>query len=42
MTYYQLGLISDPSSKETNPNITFGDIYDVTTHFTVSPELVLL
>ena len=37
MSYYQLGLILDPSSQETNPNITFGDIYDVTTHFTVSP-----
>jgi hypothetical protein len=37
MTYYQLGLILDPSSQETNPGIAFGDIYDVTTHFIVSP-----
>jgi hypothetical protein len=37
MTYYQLGLILDPSSKDTNPLVTFGDIFDVTTQLFVSP-----
>jgi len=37
MTYYQLGLILDPSDTETNPAVCFGDIYDVTTQFFVSP-----
>jgi hypothetical protein len=37
MTYYQLGLILDPSSTDTNPAVTFGDIFDVTTQLFVSP-----
>ena len=37
MTYYQLGLILDPSSTQTTPDPAFGDIYDVTTQLTVSP-----
>jgi hypothetical protein len=37
MTYYQLGLILDPSDAETNPGICFSDIYDTTTQFFVSP-----
>jgi hypothetical protein len=37
ISYYQLGLILDPSDKQTNPQVCFGDIYDVTTQLTVSP-----
>ena len=37
ITYYQLGLILDPSSQQSTPNYTFNDIFDVTKHFTVSP-----
>jgi len=37
ITYYQLGLILDPSSQQTTPYYCFGDIYDTTKHFTVSP-----
>ena len=37
ITYYQLGLILDPSSQQTTPAYCFGDIYDTTKHFTVSP-----
>jgi hypothetical protein len=37
ITYYQLGLILDPSSQQSTPAYTFGDIFDVTKHFTVSP-----
>lgn len=37
ITYYQLGLLLDPSSQQTTPGYAFGDIYDVTQQFTVSP-----
>jgi hypothetical protein len=37
ISYYQLGLILDPSDKQTNPQVCYGDIYDVTTHLGVSP-----
>jgi hypothetical protein len=37
ITYYQLGLILDPSSKQSTPAYTFGDIFDTTKQFTVSP-----
>ena len=37
ITFYQLGLILDPSSKQTTPGYAFGDIYDVSQRFTVSP-----
>ena len=37
ITYYQLGLILDPSSQQTTPAYTFGDIFDTTKQFTVSP-----
>jgi hypothetical protein len=37
ITYYQLGLLLDPSSQQTTPGYAFGDIYDTTKHFTVSP-----
>ena len=37
ITYYQLGLRLDPSSQQTTPYYCFGDIYDTTKHFTVSP-----
>ena len=37
MTYYQLGLILDPSSQQTTPDVCFNDIYDVTTQLFVSP-----
>jgi hypothetical protein len=37
IAYYQLGLILDPSSQQTTPYYCFGDIYDVTKQFTVSP-----
>jgi hypothetical protein len=37
ITYYQLGLILDPSTEQTTPGYAFGDIYDVTKQFTVSP-----
>lgn len=37
MTYYQLGLILDPSSRESDPAVTFDDIFDVTTQLFVSP-----
>lgn len=37
IVYYQLGLILDPSSQQTTPYYCFGDIYDVTKQFTVSP-----
>jgi hypothetical protein len=37
IAYYQLGLILDPSTQQTTPGYAFGDIYDTTKHFTVSP-----
>ena len=37
ITYYQLGLLLNPSSQETDPAVTFGDIFDVTTQLFVSP-----
>jgi len=37
ITYYQLGLILDPSSQQSTPDYTFGDIFDTTKQFTVSP-----
>ena len=37
ITYYQLGLILDPSSQQSTPAYTFGDIFDTTKQFTVSP-----
>ena len=37
ITYYQLGLILNPSSQQSTPNYTFDDIFDITKQFTVSP-----
>jgi hypothetical protein len=37
ITYYQLGLILDPSSQQSTPDYTFEDIFDATKQFTVSP-----
>ena len=37
ITYYQIGLILDPSSQQSTPYYTFEDIFDTTKQFTVSP-----
>ena len=37
VTFYQLGLILNPSSQQTTPEYAFEDVYDVTQQYTVSP-----
>lgn len=37
ITYYQLGLLLNPSSQQTTPEYAFDDVYDATKSFTVSP-----
>lgn len=37
ITYYQIGLILDPSSQQSTPAYTFEDIFNTTKQFTVSP-----